>query len=411
VTEADYLSAAIERLAAGVEGHPADKELAVIGAGTMGAGIALVALKAGYKVTLNDEAEVPLLRAVTWIERAFEKAHSRSEWSAGDPRDMLRLAASIEDLGSADIVIEAVYESLSVKQRIFEQLERVCSPQTLLGTNTSTLDIDAIAGVTGRDANVVGLHFFSPAHVMPLLEIVRGRSTSAQSILRAKALAKRLGKTGVVVGNCYGFAGNRMVEGVFREVDRLLIEGAGPAQIDSAMEGFGMAMGPCKVLDLVGLDVPYKARKENSQAAAGDISYYALCDAMVDRGWFGRKTGRGFYSYGDDPGATEVHDGVAALAHEVAGRLAIPRRDSFDRQEIIDRIALPWSLEAARLGEEGIVEKDEHADVIAVLGYGYPRTLGGPMRYAKNLGSDNLASKVERFSTGRESYWSLPVIR
>jgi 3-hydroxyacyl-CoA dehydrogenase len=405
---ADYLNAAIERLKAGVADYPADRHIAVIGAGTMGAGIALAALKAGYRVTLSETAEAPLRRAGDWIEREFHKTQSRGEWKADDPADMLRRVLSLDELGDPDIVIEAAYESLAVKQQIFSQLRHVCGPQTLLGTNTSTLDIDAIASVTGRDENVVGLHFFSPAHVMPLLEIVRGRDTNTQSITRARALSNRLGKVGVVVGNCYGFAGNRMVEGVFREVDRLLIEGARPTEIDNALQNFGMAMGPCKVLDLVGLDVPYKARRENSQAASGDVSYYALCDAMVDRGWLGRKSGSGFYIYEDDQGIDVVNDRIESLAGELAGQLGIERRDATSSQEIIDRIVLPWSLEAARLSQEGIVESSEHADVIACLGYGYPRGLGGPMRHGNAIGYDTIVSRVEPFSVGREPYWEVP---
>lgn len=378
-----YLDEAMTRLAAAAADDDADRSAAVIGAGTMGAGIALSLMNAGFTVTLSDADEAALERAAAWIAREREKAIARGQDRVGIEVQPLRTVGSIAELGAPDVVIEAVFEALEIKRSVFAELDAVCPPHTLLGTNTSTLDIDAIADVTWRPESVVGLHFFSPAHVMPLVEIVRGAKTSPALLRRASALAKRLRKTGVVVGNCYGFAGNRMVEGYFREVDRLLIQGTSPLAIDAALEQFGMAMGPCAVLDLVGLDVPYRARLERSDKGLSDPADYALCNAIVERGWLGRKTGRGIFMHGEDNSHKSVNPELPALIEELARKLGVRRQPECGPEAIVQRCVHQWSREAAQLVEAGIVAHPADADVIATLGYGFPRTRGGPLYYGQ----------------------------
>lgn len=381
-----HLDEAMARLASAAGVYEADRSAAVIGAGTMGAGIALALMNSGFDVTLSDADENALSRAAAWIAKEREKAVARGQDRPGITVLPLKVVRSVPELASPDVVIEAVFESLEVKRSVFAELDAVCPPHTLLGTNTSTLDIDAIADVTWRPESVVGLHFFSPAHVMPLVEIVRGAKSSPETLTRASALAKRLRKTGVVVGNCYGFAGNRMVDGFFREVDRLLLEGVSPIQIDEALEAFGMAMGPCSVLDLVGLDVPYRARRERPDIAARDPADYALCDAIVQKGWHGRKAGRGIYMHASGVSEKTVNPDLPTLIQEVAARFGIKRATPGSLEEIASRCLKPWSLEAAKLVEEGIVAHPSDADVIATLGYGFPRARGGPLYYGKSAG-------------------------
>jgi 3-hydroxyacyl-CoA dehydrogenase len=381
-----YLQQAMARLTGMAADYPADRSAAVIGAGTMGAGIAFALMRAGFEVTLSDAEGSALSRAAAWIARECDKAVARGQIPPNVELAPLRTVRSIAELDAPDIVIEAVFESLEVKRSVFGELDNVCPAHTLLGTNTSTLDIDAIAEVTWRPESVVGLHFFSPAHIMPLLEIVRGAKTSADKLHRASALARRLSKTGVIVGNCYGFAGNRMVEGYFREVDRLLLEGVSPLAIDAALEEFGMAMGPCSVLDLVGLDVPYRARSERPDDAARAPADYAVSDAIVQKGWLGHKAGRGIYMHGPGDTGRVVNPDLPGLIRQLAQGLGVAARPAARPEEIANRCIREWSLEAARLVEERIVEHPADADVIAALGYGFPRTKGGPLCYGKTAG-------------------------
>jgi 3-hydroxyacyl-CoA dehydrogenase len=292
-------------------------------------------------------------------------------------------ATDVAATRDADLVIEAVFENLAVKQEVFRRLDSICRDGTILATNTSTLDVDAIAGVTQRHADVAGMHFFSPAHVMKLVEVVRGRETSKQAIATALAVTKKLGKTGVVVGNGFGFVGNRMLYAYGRENQQLMLEGAAPDRIDRVLEAWGMAMGPNAVGDLAGLDVGYRARRERVNAP-NDPTYYRPSDLLVEHGRLGQKSGRGFYRYDGTRERTPDPEVVTMIRVE-AERLGITQRDITDT-EIVERCILALVNEGAKLLEEGIAASPADIDVIWCNGYGFPRTRGGPMFYADTTG-------------------------
>lgn len=379
----------------------------VIGAGTMGTGIAIALSRAGIATTLVDSDQQALDRARERIETDTANAVTKRRMAPTDAAaalDRLDYRRSIADLPAIDLAIEAAFERLTVKQAIMRELDAHCPPSTILGTNTSTLDLDRIADATRRPHSVVGLHFFSPAHVMPLIEIVRGANTDAAMIASAVDLAERLGKTGIVVGNCYGFAGNRMVEGLGREVNRLLLEGNEPAAIDAALRDFGMAMGPLEVADLVGIDVPYQARQENSQAMPGDRAYYRMADALVERAWFGQKSGRGYYRYTPGVRGGQPDPEVMDIASAEAARLGIARHIATPA-DIVDRCILPIINEGARILDEGIASRASDLDLIYTLGYGFPAALGGPMHYADTLGLVDVLARLRKWHATFGDYW------
>ncbi len=386
------------------------RRIAVIGAGTMGAGIAYSCLGAGYDVTVLDNDEAGLARGRKTIEGLYEGGVARGKVSRTDAEDGLKRLATSQDYGSvadADLVIEAVFESMAVKREVFGHLDRVCGPGTILATNTSTLDVDRIAAATARPEQVVGTHFFSPAHIMRLVEIVRGAATDDAVIVTALALAKRLRKVGVVVGNCFGFVGNRMLYGYGRESQSLLLEGAAPEQIDGALENWGMAMGPHAVGDLAGLDVGYSVRQERADLP-DDPCFYRMADVMVEAGRLGRKTGKGMYLY-ESGSRTPVPDPeVAEWTAREAVALGVERREISD-EEIIDRCVYALIVEGARILEEGIASRSGDIDVVWVNGYGFPRHRGGPMHYADSVGLDKVHAKVcefrDRFGP---MYWEVP---
>lgn len=391
--------------------HAAARPIArvgVVGAGTMGAGIVLACLGAGLSVVLTDQSNEVLRRGAAFIEAELVKLAAKGRMTDAEAqaaRGRLTIVASLGPFTEVDLVIEAVFESLDVKRKVFAQLDGICRPGCVLATNTSTLDVDLIAAATTRPQDVVGLHFFSPAHVMRLLEIVRGGETAPDIQATAMAFAKRLGKVGVLVGNCYGFAANRMIEGFGREANLMLLEGVAPWAIDTALMAFGMAMGPLAVADIVGIDVPYRARRENCQAAPGDRAYYHLADQLVEAGRLGCKTGRGYYLYPDGARRPEPDPEFAAWAAREAQRLGIaPRR--LTPEDIIDRCILPIVNEGARILEEGIARGASDLDVIYVSGFGFPAALGGPMTYADSRGLAAVTARIEAF--GRiygDAYW------
>ena len=380
----------------------------VVGAGTMGAGIALACLNAGFAVSLFDQSAEVLRRGADAIRTDFARRVTKGRMSSGDAAIALRrltIAETLDELASVDLVIEAVFESLQIKREVFAQLDRICRADCVLASNTSTLDFDQIAGATGRPHEVVGLHFFSPANVMRLVEIVRGRETAPDILATAMAFVQRLNKVGVLVGNCYGFAANRMIEGFGREANLMLLEGASPQAIDAALTGFGMAMGPLAVADIVGIDVPYRARLENSQAAPGDRAYYRMADCLVAAERLGQKTGRGYYLYPDDARRGVPDPEFAALAAMEGRNLGVRQRDLLPA-EIVDRCILPIVNEGARVLQEGIAQRPSDLDVIYVSGFGFPAALGGPMTYADNRGLDRVLARIREFSDlYGESYW------
>jgi 3-hydroxyacyl-CoA dehydrogenase len=378
----------------------------------MGAGIAYNCLTAGYAVHLLDNNEEGLERGATTIRKLFEGGVARgkiSEEKMAQGIERLSITTEYGDIGDADLVIEAVFENMTVKKEVFEKLDSVCKAGAILATNTSTLDVDEIAGATKRPQDVIGLHFFSPAHIMRLLEIVRGAATSAEVIATSLALAKRLRKIGVVVGNCFGFVGNRMLYSYGRENQFLLLEGAAPEQIDQAMFEWGMAMGPNAVGDLAGLDVGYKVRQERTDLP-DDPRFYRIADLLVEQGRFGQKTGKGMYLYSDGSRNPKPDPEVQTLINNESEKLGITRRD-IEPQEIIERCIYGLISEGARILEDGIAARSSDIDVIWTNGYGFPRHRGGPMHFADTVGLAAVYEKVCEFRDrfGAE-FWEPPAL-
>jgi 3-hydroxyacyl-CoA dehydrogenase len=386
------------------------QKISILGAGTMGAGIAYACLSAGYQVHLLDSNDAGLKRGTEIIRALFDGGVKRGKIGASDAQqgiNRLTTSTGYDPVADADLVIEAVFEDMSIKQQVFSRLDQVCKASAILATNTSTLDIDQIAAATKRPRDVIGLHFFSPAHIMRLLEIVRGTATADDVIVSALALSKRLSKIGVVVGNCFGFAGNRMLYPYGRENQLLLLEGAAPEYIDKVMFDWGMAMGPNAVGDLAGLDVGYKARHARTDLP-DDPRFYRVSDMLVEQGRLGQKTGRGTFLY-EAGSRTPIPDpDVQTMINDEAIRLGVPQRD-IDPAEIIDRCVYALVLEGARILEDGIASRPGDIDVIWTNGYGFPRHRGGPMHYANSVGLDTVYRRVcefqERFGA---EYWEPP---
>jgi 3-hydroxyacyl-CoA dehydrogenase len=312
--------------------------------------------------------------------------------------------AELDAVAPAGLVIEAVFESMAIKQEVFRNLDRLCRDGTVLATNTSTLDVDAIGSVTSRPQSVVGMHFFSPANVMRLVEIVRGAASSQQAVATALAVTRRMGKLGVVVGNGFGFVGNRMLYAYGRENQLMLLQGASPAKIDAALKSFGMAMGPNAVGDLAGLDVGYRVRRERADRPS-DPRYYRVADLLVEAGRLGQKTGRGAYRY--DAGSREpIPDPeVEALIVAEAGRLGIRRRAISD-DEIVQRCIYALVNEGAAILGDGIAACAADIDAIWCNGYGFPRRRGGPMFYADTMGLSAILAGVQILAEEQGAqYW------
>lgn len=405
-----------ERQAAKIPGIAPDgsqrtlEHAAVIGAGTMGAGIAYALLVAGLPVRLLDNEDEGLERGRRTIAGLFAKGVERgrlSEELAARGLERLTLGTDIGQLGDCDLVIEAVFENMAVKKKVFAALDDVCRKGAILASNTSTLDIDEIAAATSRPADVVGLHFFSPAHVMRLLEVVRGASTADDVLATSIGLAKRLQKIAVVVGNCFGFVGNRMLYSYGRENQLLLLEGAAPEFIDRVLTDWGMAMGPNAVGDLAGLDVGYRVRQERSDLP-DDPRFYRVADMLAEQGRYGQKTGRGIYRYPGGARTPTPDPEVRVLIRDEARRLGVEQRD-IDAQEIVDRCIYGLVTEGARILEDRIALRSSDIDVVWINGYGFPRQRGGPMHFADQVGAATVLARVREF---RERfgpmYWEPP---
>ena len=403
--------AQVRGMAAGVKPRPI-AEVAVIGAGTMGSGIATACLQAGFRVTLIDVSPASLERGQQAIARiiAGNVAKGRiSQDAATATLALLTTANTLEATATADIVIEAVVENMAVKQKVFTELDRIAKSGAVLATNTSTLDVNEIAAATRRPHDVIGLHFFSPAHVMRLLEIVRGAKTSPEALKTGLDLARRIGKVGVVVGVCYGFVGNRMLEPYAREAHRLLLEGATPAQIDSVLTRFGMAMGVLSMCDMAGNDVGAAIRRGNREAIAHDPSYCRMGDVLDARGEFGQKSGLGFYAYAGRE-KTERDDLAGLIATEAAS-LGITRRHIAD-EEIFERCVYALVNEGVRILDEGIAQRPGDIDTIWCNGYGFPALLGGPMHWAEAHGLRHIHDRLAHWRKLLGAYgeaWFAPV--
>jgi len=382
-----------ERQAAKVDGLPKETPLrpiehvGVIGGGTMGGGIAMSFANAGISVTLIEISDEALERGLSIVDRNYAGSVKRgklSEDKAAQCRALISGSTEYASLADADMVIEAVFEDPGLKKQIFMKLDDVCKQGAILATNTSYQDVDAIAAVTGRPQDVVGTHFFSPAHIMKLLEVVRGAQTSDDVLATCMKLAKRIRKVPVVSGVCYGFIGNRMLQPYGQQSQLLLLEGATPQQVDTAMESFGMAMGPLRVFDLAGLDVGYKAREALSDDEKGDPATYRVPDLLVEAGRLGQKSGAGFYSYDENRRPTP-DPVVQAIIEETAVELGVERREITD-QEIVDRLVGALVDEGRKILDEGIAQRAGDIDVVYVYGYGFPAFRGGPMHYAEATG-------------------------
>ena len=360
----------------------------VIGAGTMGGGIAICFANAGLPVTVIDGNQEALDRGLKVIAKTYDTMVKRGRLTEEEKvRRMALIRGSLNyaDLAGADVVIEAVYESLDLKRKIFHALDATVKPGAVLATNTSTLDIAAIAAATRRPEDVVGLHFFAPANVMPLLEVVRTDVTAPDVIRTTLDLAKSLRKTPVVARVCYGFIGNRMMEGYAREAQRMVLEGATPRQVDGALEAWGMAMGILAVFDMAGIDVGVNVHRANAERYPPDPAYYQADFALHAAGRMGQKNGKGYYKY--LPGDRTRHDDPQAIdiLNDTARRLAIPQR-VHGTDEIVERCLYPLINEGIRIVEEGVALRASDVDVVWCAGYGFPRYRGGPLFYADTLG-------------------------
>jgi 3-hydroxyacyl-CoA dehydrogenase len=388
-------------------------EIAVIGAGTMGRGIAIACLDASFPVRLLETSQQALDSGLDYITKHYHRAVEKGRISQ---EKASRLIAQIDGtldyqaLAGVDLVIEAVFEDMEIKKAVFEQLDKVCKPGAILASNTSTLDLDAIASLTSRPNEVIGLHFFSPANIMRLLEIVRGKATSAEVLKTALQFAKRIRKLPVVVGVCFGFVGNRMFEPYFREGSRLLLEGAIPEQVDRVLTEFGMAMGIVSVADLAGVDVSYRVRESRRHEFAHDPGYQAIQDRLFELGRYGQKTARGSYWY---DGREKRNDPeVVTLCERLADRLGVQRRQISD-EEILQRCLYPLINEGIQILDEGVAYRPGDCDLIWVNGYGFPAWRGGPLWYADEIGLDNVLSAMNRYREDLGDYgemWFKPAV-
>ena len=386
-------------------------KIGVVGGGTMGRGIAMAVANAGLNAVLVEVDAAGLARALASIRETYAASAAKGRLSEEERQAHVdRIAGSVElqQLRDCDLVIEAIFEDMAVKQQLFRQLDSICKPHAVLASNTSALDIDAIASATRRAGDVIGLHFFSPANIMRLLEIVRGKATVPEVIATSMDLAKRLRKLGVLAGNCDGFIGNRMLAGYRRESDFLLLEGASPAQVDGALYRFGMSMGPHAVGDLAGLDVSAMGRKRRRAEgrAPNDPRFGLLGDKLVEMGRLGQKTGAGMYRY-ENGSRKPLADPISQqLIEKEAKRLGIERRTISD-EEIVERSMLPLINEGVRILDEGMALRASDIDVVYVNGYGFPRYRGGPMCYADELGLANVVANLEKLRARHgELYWT-----
>jgi len=390
------------------------KSVGIIGGGTMGGGIAMSFANAGIPVTLveiNDEA---LQRGLTIIDKNYAGSVKRGKLSDGKAAECRGLISGATDygaLGDVDLVIEAVFEDPELKKDIFARLDKACKRGAILATNTSYQDVNEIAAATMRPRDVLGMHFFSPAHIMKLLEVVRADKTADDVLTTVMALAKRIRKVAVVSGVCYGFIGNRMLQGYFREAQLCLVEGGLPESVDAALYDWGMAMGPISVGDLAGLDVGYKARQAQPEEERGDPAAYRVPDVLVEAGRLGQKSGKGFYTYDADTRKKSSDPEVQAIIEREADALGIERRP-IDADEIVDRLIYALVNEGLRILEEGIAQRPGDIDVVYVYGYGFPAWRGGPMHYADAIGLDKVLARIEEFRErfGDENWTPAPLL-
>lgn len=404
-----------QRAAGKVADVPADtpvrevKQVGVIGAGTMGGGITMNFLSAGIPVVLLEMKQEALDRGIVTIRKNYEAQVKKGRLTQDKVEAMMALiqpSLSYEDLGQADLIIEAVFEDMGVKEQVFSQLDAIAKPGAILASNTSTLDVDEIANITKRPEDVIGLHFFSPANVMKLLEVVRGAKTSKEVLATALGLAKKIKKLAIVSGVCDGFIGNRMLDPYIRQALFLVDEGATPAQVDKAMEKFGMNMGPFRMCDLVGNDVMGSIRQRQRALYPGKF-YSPSADWINEQGRFGQKTGSGWYDYVPGARAPVPSKEVLAMIAEKRTELGLtPRKIS--EAEIVARCTYALVNEGAKILQEGIAERASDIDMVYLSGYGFPSFRGGPMQYADEVGAFNIVQAMAGFAAnphGDPAFW------
>jgi len=381
---------------------------AVIGAGTMGGGIAMCFANAGIPVTLIETTQEQIDKGYARVRDTYGFSVKRGSMTEAVREQRMALitpAVGLAAAAEADIVIEAAFEEMGVKREIFGALDTIAKPGAILASNTSYLDLAEIAAVTSRPADVLGMHFFSPANVMKLLEIVRPARVANDAVATAIALGRKLGKVPVVVGNCFGFVGNRMLEARTRAAERLLVAGALPHEVDAALTGFGFKMGPFAMSDLAGNDISWRSRKARGKSAA-------VADAICERGWFGQKTGRGYYRYPEGARAGERDPEVEALIAEVSASKGVTRR-SFTAEEILARLLDPMVNEGARILDEGIATRAGDIDTVWLNGYNWPAWRGGPMHWADSVGLGAIVERLEQQAaeSGDASLEPAPLLR
>jgi 3-hydroxyacyl-CoA dehydrogenase len=394
-----------ERAASKIPDVPADtvqreiRTVAVIGAGTMGGGISMNFLNAGIPVKMLEMKQEALDRGIGVIRKNYEAQVKKGKLKQDKYEQRMGLLSttlSYDDLKDADLVIEAVFEEIGVKEAVFKELDRVMKPGAILASNTSTLDVNKIASFTQRPQDVVGLHFFSPANVMKLLEVVRGEKTAKDVMATVMTVSKKIRKTAVVSGVCDGFIGNRMIEQYGRQGGFLLDEGCTPEQVDKAMEKFGMAMGPFRMGDLAGNDIGWAIRKRRYQEKP-DMKYSKTADLLCEKGRFGQKTGAGWYDYVPGKRNAIPNAEVVQMIEDHRKALGITPRKISD-EEIVQRLVFSLVNEAAHILEEGIANKASDIDVVYIFGYGFPVHRGGPLQYADQVGLFNVVQAMKRFA-------------
>ncbi len=402
-----------EREVAKIPGLPKDtaqlpiRKAAVVGAGTMGGGITMTYANAGIPVRLKEVSQEALDRGMATIRKNYERSVASGRITRETMEQRLALitpVVSYDGFEEADIVVEAVFEGMALKKQVFAELDKVARPDAILASNTSTLNVDEIASATARPHMVIGHHFFSPANVMRLLEIVRGKASSPEVIATSMALARKLGKVGVLVGNCRGFVGNRMFHPFRREAIFLVEEGAAPAEVDDALYDFGMAMGPLATGDLAGLDVGWRIRKEYAHLEKPGVRRALIEDRLCEMGRYGQKTKAGWYRY--DESRNRLHDSAVDDVIAAARRDAGLATRAISREEIVDRIVYALVNEGARVLEEGMALRAVDIDVVYMTGYGFPTHRGGPMWYADTVGLSRVYERVKEFEARHGELWS-----
>ena len=396
-----------ERQAAKVPDVPKDtpqieiNSVGILGAGTMGGGIAMNFANAGIPVNIVEQTDDALQRGLGVVRGNYERTASKGRISSDDVETRMGLISGSTDMGNfaeCDMIIEAVFEDMELKKSIFRQLDEICKPGALLASNTSALDVNEIASVTSRPESVIGLHFFSPANVMKLLEVVRGDESSNEVIATSMAIAKKIGKIPALVGVCKGFVGNRMLAMRRIEADVMSLEGATPAQVDDVLFDFGFPMGPFAMSDLAGLDIGWKAETSTSSSVR---------ELMNESGRKGQKNGKGYYTYDPKTRAKTPDPEVEQMIADFGTSKGFAQH-SFTSEEILERCLLPMVNEGAKILEEGIAIRPSDIDVIWINGYGWPVYTGGPMFWADTMGLDNVVAKIKKYGETLEGdHWKI----